>query len=448
MLLDFRATNFRSIDGEVALNLVSTREQRFSERLPELKRRYRKRVNPVAALFGANASGKSNILSAVEALKFFVLYPPRADEPLTYQPFRLRETASQEPTRFEVLFEHEGYIYEYTVAFNRDKILEESLTKFLSQSEQILYRRDPSDKNNPLYLPTLAHQGVDGDRVRSALELTALNMPLASQVAALAIDASPELQSALDELLVVRRWISKLWIYRAGDFDIGRDPTGLPHWRELITQIDAGISGVAAMPVSLSSLELSQSRRDSFVQALSNGVDTIDLELETGRYELEMVDEELVAKRLLLKHAGEDPSNPVPLHWFQESDGTKAAVRLLGLFAILSHPDSGWVVLIDEIDRSFHTELSRALLRGFLDSASADSRSQLIFTTHDLLLMDPDLFRRDEMWIVEKDYKGRTELIPLSDYDGIRKDADIRKHYLQGRFGGVPVIEPLRVDHG
>ena len=448
MLLDFRVTNFRSIDEEVALNLVSTREKRFSERLPDLKKRYRKRVNPVAALFGANASGKSNILSAVEALKFLILYPPRADQPLTYEPFRLRQAASQEPTRFEVLFEKEGFMYEYAVAFNRDEILEETLTKILSQSEQTLFRRDPSDRSDPLSMPTLAHTGADGERVRSALELTARNMPLASQVSALAIDASPELQSVLDEFLVVRRWLSTLWIYRAGDFDIGRDPTGLPHWRELITQIDAGISGVASVPVNLSTLELSPSRRDNFLHALNTGVDTIDLELETGRYQLELEDGGLVAKRLLLEHAGDDPRNPVPLQWFQESDGTKAAVRLLGLFAILSHPDSDWVVLIDEIDRSFHTELSRALLRGFLDSASADSRSQLIFTTHDLLLMDPDLFRRDEMWIVEKDYKGQTDLIPMSDYEGIRKDADIRKHYLQGRFGGVPVIEPLRVDHG
>lgn len=448
MLLDFRVTNFRSIDEEVALNLVSTREQRFGKRLPELKKRYRKRVNPVAALFGANASGKSNILSAVEALKFLVLYPPRADEPLTYEPFRLRETASQEPTRFEVLFEQEGFIYEYTVAFNRDSILEETLTKILSQSEQTLFRRDPSNKHGPLSLPTLVQTGADGERVRSALELTARNMPLASQVSALAIEASPVLQSVLDELMVVRTWLSKLWIYRAGDFDIGRDPTGLPHWRELITQIDAGISGVAAIPVNLSTLELSKARRDHFLQALNTGVDTIDLELESGRYQLKLENGELVAHRLFLEHAGEDRSKPVPLLWFEESDGTKTAVRLLGLFAILSHPDSDWVVLIDEIDRSFHTELSRALLRGFLESASSNSRSQLIFTTHDLLLMDPDLFRRDEMWIVEKDYRGRTDLIPLSDYEGIRKDADIRQHYLQGRFGGVPVIEPLRVDHG
>ena len=98
---------------------------------------------------------------------------------------------------------------------------------------------------------------------------------------------------------------------------------------------------------------------------------------------------------------------------------------------------------MDELDRNFHTELSRALIGGFLANSNENSRVQLLFTTHDLLLMDPELLRRDEIWVIEKDRFGQTQSSVLSDFKGPRKVTDLRKSYLNGRFGGVPSIKPL-----
>ena len=123
-----------------------------------------------------------------------------------------------------------------------------------------------------------------------------------------------------------------------------------------------------------------------------------------------------------------------------ESDGTKRLISLIPAFLELAAPRSNKVFIIDEFDRSLHTLLLRQLLESYLDSCSPDTRSQLLFTTHDVLLMDQKLFRRDEMWITERARDGATSLLSFSDFKDVRYDKDIRKSYLEGRLGGVPRI--------
>lgn len=96
--------------------------------------------------------------------------------------------------------------------------------------------------------------------------------------------------------------------------------------------------------------------------------------------------------------------------------------------------------MIDEVDRSLHTLLIRRLLEGYLTRCSHNSRSQLLFTTYNVLLMDQNLFRRDEMWIAERNAEGISSLLSFSEYKDVRYDKDIRKSYLQGRLGGIPRI--------
>ena len=109
-------------------------------------------------------------------------------------------------------------------------------------------------------------------------------------------------------------------------------------------------------------------------------------------------------------------------------------------FFDLENQSKNKVYVIDELDRSMHTFMARKLLEFFLESVTKTSRSQLIFTTHDVMLMDQKLLRRDEMRIVERTSNGATKMYAISDYQGVRYDKDIRKSYLQGRFGGIPKI--------
>ncbi|MFN0075557.1 MAG: AAA family ATPase [Prosthecobacter sp.] len=113
------------------------------------------------------------------------------------------------------------------------------------------------------------------------------------------------------------------------------------------------------------------------------------------------------------------------------------------VFHDLATPGCRRVYVIDELDRSMHTQLTEALLEHYNGTRSTDTRTQLIFTTHDVLLMDQALLRRDEMWFIERGKHGETLLECLSDYKEVRYDKDVRKAYLEGRFSGVPRIKPF-----
>jgi AAA15 family ATPase/GTPase len=124
----------------------------------------------------------------------------------------------------------------------------------------------------------------------------------------------------------------------------------------------------------------------------------------------------------------------------QESDGSRRVIDLLPAFLDMAAAQSSRVYVVDELDRSLHTLLTRQLLAGYLAACSPETRSQLLFTTHDVLLMDQKLMRRDEMWVTERDAEGGSSLFSFSEYKDVRYDKDIRRSYLQGRMGGVPRI--------
>ena len=123
----------------------------------------------------------------------------------------------------------------------------------------------------------------------------------------------------------------------------------------------------------------------------------------------------------------------------RESDGTRRVIALMPVF-MQAVQSAGKVFVIDELDRSLHSIMTRELLQYFLDRCNGDTRSQILFTTHDLMLMDQDILRRDEMWVTERDKKGESTLRGVSEYVGVRYDKNLLKSYLDGAFGGVPSI--------
>ena len=122
-----------------------------------------------------------------------------------------------------------------------------------------------------------------------------------------------------------------------------------------------------------------------------------------------------------------------------ESAGTRRVIELIPVFQDLVI-EKDRVVVIDELDKSFHTQLTRALVELFLDEYSENNRSQLIFTTHDIMLMDQSILRRDEMDLVERNQYGESRIFSISDFDEVCCDTDLRKKYLEGRFGGIPKV--------
>jgi hypothetical protein len=167
------------------------------------------------------------------------------------------------------------------------------------------------------------------------------------------------------------------------------------------------------------------------------GDDTAVIRLNEGSELVIERDEKKHYYQITIQAAHKDVAGrEIALDLLEESDGTR---RLLNLIPALHHmKESGAVYLIDEIDRSLHPILVKNFLELFLKSCEGQP-GQIIVTTHESNLLDLDLFRRDEIWFAEKDQGAATRLYSLADFK-IRKDLEIRKHYLQGRFGAVPFL--------
>jgi AAA15 family ATPase/GTPase len=144
-------------------------------------------------------------------------------------------------------------------------------------------------------------------------------------------------------------------------------------------------------------------------------------------------------KIMKAQHEKEDGTE-VKFNLRQESDGSQRAIDLLPAIIESSYPETKKVYIIDEIDRSLHILVTHSLLKNYLSNCSTDTRSQLLFTTHDVLLMDQDLLYLDERWIAERNATGGSNLISLREYKDTKHDKDIRKSYLRGKLGDIPNI--------
>lgn len=211
---------------------------------------------------------------------------------------------------------------------------------------------------------------------------------------------------------------------------------------DALLQLDSGIVRLGQEKIPFDSMSIPESLRAELQEEIkegesaqlidSSGEDRVVVFRENGK---------LNARKLVTYHLKEDGTE-TKFDIRQESDGTKRMIELLPAFLGLTGRESEFVFVIDEVDRSLHTLLVRSLVESYLSGCSITSRSQMLFTTHDVQLMDQQLLRRDEMWATERDETGTSILLPFSDYKDIRYDKDIRKSYLRGRLGGIPHIIP------
>jgi len=212
------------------------------------------------------------------------------------------------------------------------------------------------------------------------------------------------------------------------------------HMNLTLNHLDTGISRLGGEKVEFDNLALPENLKAKLREEIPEGA-TVRLLLEPvhERFIIIRRNGELEAQKLVSFHS-DSVGNEIRFDMKQESDGTQRVIDLIPAFLELTMASPVKVYVIDEIDRSLHTLLTRELLSGYLDSCTPETRSQLLLTTHDVLLMDQKLFRRDEMWVTERDSLGCSSLLPFSDYKDMRYDKDIAKSYLQGRLGGIPRI--------
>lgn len=401
--------------------------------------------------FGANASGKSNIFMAIMTGKRMVCSELGNKKALPYHPFLLNgQEEVQTSTRMEYEFQINGNNYAYGFVYNATHILEEWLYKVTSRSDKMIYTRDTSKKTafditplqsmvrrgddkmlltvaartckeDTLFLSTLYHMGV----LKELPKLEDINNTLKWFHYTLTVLApgQPYHQSSLINLINNKDLKARYdMLLKFFDTDISS-----VHFKPVKSGNDFGFSQELNNELTkrLESYEEMMSAMEGGIMCFNNIfiVSVKDKKQKVTHYKLQTVHMDNQGKEILFD------TN-------LESDGTIRILELIPL--LLDLLDGDKVVMIDEIGRSLHPKLTYAFIQHYLKSVS-DKSSQLIITSHEVELLDQDLFRKDEFWFVNKNNFHETTINSLEEYD-VRFDKNIRSAYLQGRFNGVPKL--------
>jgi uncharacterized protein len=431
MLISFTVENWMSFREPVTFSMVAGRERQHIERVPHIKK-YKTKVLPIAAIYGGNASGKSNFFKAIAFARRFILNGTQPDELIPIIPFLLDSAAAQRPSRFIFELMINETVYEYSFSVTKKTVVEEKLVEIGAVREKINYHR----RNGSIVFDESINK--DFSFLEFTFRATRENILFLT---------SSVFQNA-ENFRCVYDWFKNTLKLIAPDaryipfeqFYDEKNP--LYHFMNaILPTLDTGISHLRIEKIPFENTPMPRSLGTHFQENVKEGA-TVEIVPDNNRnmrLAVTKKDGELIAQKLVTYHTGADGED-IMFEMHQESDGSLRVIDLLPAFIDASSKNASSVYVIDEIDRSLHTLLTRNLISAYLANCSAEIRSQMLLTTHDVLLIDQHLLRRDEIWVAERDGTGNSTLIPFSNYKDIRFDKDIRKSYLQGRMGGIPRI--------
>lgn len=373
-----------------------------------------------AVVYGANASGKSNLMEALMTMRDLVTQSveiePGAIIPVT--PFLLDKDFAQGSSSFEISFIQEDIRYEYGFSVDSEYVHEEWLNAYPKGRTQTWFERSRTS-------------ATEADNWYFGPNLKGEKKTIAQMVRPNALFLSVAAKFAHDQLTPVYEWFSNslrgvnlgshLSRRAIEEFTMNMVDSS-PEIRSLIVTLlrkaDLGISNIEVSKRSLSEIDA-------------------PMEMFSPEFRARLMESETVEARMM--HSTEDVE--VPFAWEDESCGTRRLFAISGPWLYSLH--NGMVLIVDEIDSSLHPALVRTLIQMFHNSEINLNDGQLIFNTHDTTQLDGTLFRRDQIWFVEKDASGASHLYPLLDFKP-RKGEALEKGYLQGRYGAIPFIGELK----
>ena len=343
---------------------------------------------PVMAIYGANAAGKSNVIHALLLMREMVCgsfaKPLKGDE-LPYEPFAFVD-GETDPTAFEIIYYYDGIKYAYGFSFDNDRIINEYLYHWPNGREALVFSRE---KDQYEFRESIQEQlTLAGRTSENRLYLTSSNEWNCAQTEKAYLWFQQKLRGLITTGVSNETTIDAI---RKG----GEDKKNVV--KEMMLA-DLGICNVV----------LSGTKEKPIVSTVH-----------------QLTDDNGNQKQYTLQLG-------------QESVGTQRFFSRIGLW--MDAMNSGAVLVVDEIEASMHPLLTRHLIEMIQDQTTNQNHAQLIFTTHDTGLLDLKLLRRDQIWFAEKDEKSmQTDIYALTEFSP-RKEENIAKGYLQGRYGAIPFI--------
>ena len=394
-------------------------ERQYVSELPWREGGSPARVLPVAGVFGANASGKSNLLKVMHDMRGHVLHSFRLGNPgggLPRDPFLLDLESKSKPSSFEIEIVLHGVKHDYGFVVDDSRVLEEWAYHYPNGRAALLFHRENDN----------VHPGAtERSRTRAVKDLLRSNALYLSTAAA----AHHPL------LLPLYLWFQRnMWMAtddsrprrQALTTEMLDDDKHHEAILGLLWAADLGIVGAQKRKLD----PVMQERLQHAIRILTGTEGESEDELSPTLGELEGVE---------LVHRGVDGDYVIPSD--DESLGTMVWFGLVG--PVLQSLSTGSVLLVDELDASLHTELVQRIVELFQNLDANTNRAQLVFNSHDTNLLkgtdDPRLLGRDQIWFTEKGNEGNSIIYWLRDHNPRRREA-VEKRYLDGHYGGKPIV--------
>lgn len=395
MLIQFSVENYLSIKDKVVLSLLASRDNEHPEHLIlDGNKNYLKS----AVIYGANASGKSNVLNAFWFMVNYVLtsHNQQVHKAIDRIPFKFDKETPARPSSFEVIFTANGIRYAYGFSVTDKAVVEEYLYYYPNGRQAIIFeRKDTTDFRFT----------VDIDEQNTLKERTSANKLYLSVAS----------NWSYVKVIPVLEWFASCQIITknsvADAYGLEAEQLKDDDYRRVIaSMLRIADFGIQSLQVRDSD-PISSKRGDIFTNV--DAVHTVqDVEGNISSYTLNMT---------------------------EESDGTNSYFKLIGV--VKKALDLGTLLVADEMDAHLHPLLTKHLVSLFNSAEFNPKEAQLIFTSHNTNLLDLDVLRRDQIWFTEKDEQtAATDLFSLYDFS-IRKDAKVEKGYLIGRYGAIPFIK-------
>lgn len=408
MLIQFSVTNFLSFRDETVLSLSTNKDNSHSENLLSYKN---ERILPSVAIYGANAAGKSNLQKALTAAIIMIHNSNnlQVDQPLMVTPFLLDSKSRFDKTKFDFIYTYNDVKYEYGFVLDSNNVWEEYLYEYKSSKPSLIFERSEINKYKfTTKTKSQLSQIVDKNTSNKLFLATAT-----SWNSDLTKDAYMWFATMIDTY--DSQNLEDLMYTEFDRHQNNNDSSLNKFMLHLLQKADINISNFNYESIKREVNQLPFELPPE-LQGLMNPIPSAKKVLEQRR---------IITSHQVVEN-GE--KKEYPLNYFDESNGTK---RLFTYGPVLKNA---------LIDNALHPAMTKSLIEMFQNPNINKNNAQLIFNTHEISLLDLNLFRRDQIYFVEKNNKtGVSDLYSLDEFSP-RKSENIQKRYLQGRYGAMPVV--------
>lgn len=437
MLVRFSVENFLSFKEEVEFSMVAGKTKQHFRHVTKTKQDLR--LLRSAIIYGANAAGKSNLIKSIAFARQLILIGTRPQKSILLNQFKLDDESHKLPSKFSFEFTTKNKAYIYGFQLTSKEIVSEWLYEIRKTTETLLFERTTSEGKTKIEFGKGIVKNKKSEQFLDFVaQGTRLNQLFLTECTERSVEHFMDIYSWFSDKLTIIFPSSK---FEGLELSIKSGDELKESLLELLKAFNTGITEIDLKEVDISDInDIPEKLKQDIIQSMEDNSTGILSSNDDMRYLFSKEDANKPVKiqKLMTSHSCID-DNEVLFSMDEESDGTQRLMDLLP--ALIDSFNNDKVYIIDELDRSLHPELSRKIMQLFLENAITEN-SQLIATTHDASLLDLKLFRRDEIWFVQKNKFGSSEVYSLEEFSP-RSDKDIRTGYLRGRFGAIPLVRGL-----